>query len=38
MADYVNSEVKKMPPGGGTPVVIGSGFTNPFGVAVDACR
>ncbi|MCO5947050.1 cadherin-like beta sandwich domain-containing protein, partial [Mucilaginibacter flavidus] len=36
VADYVNDAVKKIPVGGGAPVVIGSGFKTPASVAVDA--
>ncbi|MFI5138431.1 MAG: cadherin-like beta sandwich domain-containing protein, partial [Sphingobacteriales bacterium] len=36
MADTFNNTVKEIPAGGGTPVIIGSGFISPAGVAVDA--
>ena len=36
MANGGGAAVSKIPAGGGAPVVIGSGFNNPFGVAVDA--
>jgi streptogramin lyase len=36
VADYGNKLVKKIPAGSNTPVVIGSGFSEPVGVAVDA--
>jgi gliding motility-associated-like protein len=36
VADYGNSLVKKIPAGGGAPVVIGSGFDHPIGIASDA--
>jgi gliding motility-associated-like protein len=36
VADWGNSVVRKIPAGGGAPVIIGSGFKNPYGVAVDA--
>ena len=36
MADNGNSAVKKeIPAGNGTPITLGSGFVNPFTVAVD---
>ena len=35
VADYLNSAIKKIPAGNGTPVTIGSGFNLPTGVAVD---
>lgn len=36
VADFGNNAVKKIPAGGGAPVVLGSGFSHPAGVAVDA--
>jgi gliding motility-associated-like protein len=36
VADWGNSVIRKIPAGGGAPVIIGSGFKNPYGVAVDA--
>jgi len=36
VADNGNNAIKKIPAGGGAPVIIGSGFINPYGVAVDA--
>jgi gliding motility-associated-like protein len=35
VAENGNNDVKKIPPGGGTPIIIGSGFSAPTGVAVD---
>jgi gliding motility-associated-like protein len=35
VSDYINSNVKEIPAGNGTPVILGSGFVNPTGVAVD---
>jgi len=35
-ADAGTNQVEKIPAGGGTPVVLGSGFNDPSGIAVDA--
>jgi gliding motility-associated-like protein len=35
VADLGNNAIKKIPAGGGTPVVVGTGFTQPAAVAVD---
>ncbi|WP_299583997.1 cadherin-like beta sandwich domain-containing protein [Mucilaginibacter sp.] len=35
VADYLGGQVKKIPVGGGAPVILGSGFSHPMGVAVD---
>ena len=36
VADQGSSKIKKIPVGGGAPIVLGSGFNAPTGVAVDA--
>ena len=36
IADAANGNVIETPAGGGTPITIASGLTNPYGVAVDA--
>jgi len=36
VADYLDNAVRKIPAGGGSITVLGSGFSLPEGVAVDA--